>query len=108
MAPEIWSGIGDNPRPTRLISGAQKILTEKNLAGYRRAQQETGGLEAALSPATPRRAEPNRTSSGRAAAGRLAAPLLTIRALQATASQRAHPELMLVATRYKTRSGGEK
>ena len=37
-APEIWSGIGDNPRPTRLITGATKILTEKNLAGYRKAQ----------------------------------------------------------------------
>lgn len=38
MAPEIWSGIGDNPRPTRLISGAKKILTEENLSGYRKAQ----------------------------------------------------------------------
>ena len=47
MAPEIWSGIGDNPRPTRLISGAQKILTEKNLAGYRRAEQATGTPDAA-------------------------------------------------------------
>jgi hypothetical protein len=35
-APEIWHGIGDNPRPTRFITGAKKILSEKSLADYRR------------------------------------------------------------------------
>ena len=79
------------PRLPSLNTDREKILTEKNLAGYRRAQ-EASPLGAAFSPATPRRDEPNRTASGRAAAGRLAAPLLTIRALQSTASQSAHPE----------------
>ena len=63
----------------------------------------TGWARRGQSPVTPRREEPNRTASEGAAAGRLPAPLMTIRALQATASQSAHPELMLVATRYKTR-----
>ena len=44
------------PRLTGLLGtqGRSKIRTEKNLAGYRRAQQETGGVESALSAATPR------------------------------------------------------
>ena len=90
------------PRLTGLlgIQRRRRTLTEKNLAGYRRVQ-EAGPLEAAFSPATPRREEPNRTASERAAARRLPAPLMAIRALQATASQSAHPELVLAATRYR-------
>ena len=95
------------PRLPSFNADRWQILSKKNLAGCRRLQ-ESSPLEAAFSPATPRREEPNRTASEGAAAGRLPAPLMTIRALQATASQSAHPELMLVAKQYKTRSGGEK
>jgi hypothetical protein len=44
MVPEISSGIGDNPRPTHHIAETKKILTVKNLAGYRRAQQDEGQI----------------------------------------------------------------
>lgn len=40
-APEIWRNIVDNPQPLHPTSGARKILTEKNLAGYRKA----GGVD---------------------------------------------------------------
>jgi ADP-Ribosyltransferase in polyvalent proteins/Phage MuF-C-terminal domain len=36
--PQVWQNIGDNPRALSPTSGTKKILTEKNLSGYRRAQ----------------------------------------------------------------------
>lgn len=36
-APEVWSALGVNPRPLHQPSGAKRILTEKQLGGYRRA-----------------------------------------------------------------------
>jgi len=34
--PEVWRFIGDSPRQNRPAPGAQKIVTAKPLAGYRR------------------------------------------------------------------------
>jgi hypothetical protein len=84
MAPEIWSGIGDNPRPTRLIARAKKILTEKNLAGYRRQQG------AALSRAPAQQSVEERADQVLAKTTASAKPLdrLTKAATQATGIDR--------------------
>lgn len=44
-APEVWRAPGENLRPLRQPSGAKRILTEKNLADYRRENGEAFSFE---------------------------------------------------------------
>lgn len=47
-APEVWRrGGGQFPKQAAQLRGRGKILTEKNLAGYRKAEQDQGDLPAA-------------------------------------------------------------
>jgi len=58
-APEIWRSAGAQfPRQSALFSGRGKILTEKNLAGYRRAAMSRGASASGLpAPAVTRIAD---------------------------------------------------